>query len=414
MRSLLQAVAIVVLAATVVRADAILYATAATTNGVDGFCVRNDGSLAPTPNTHVGTRGKNPRRLVVGGNTLYVAETDRVEVFRIGPHGGLKSVGSTRPLLTPNKMNPLDVALSPDLKMLYVPQSGQRRIAAYPLGDDGKFTLTKDSDPFAGDFSSCIQAPVGPRYRRIAVRDSLLYVTEAANNGAVAIYPLTADPATGRLELQLKPTDCVLGKTPSETTCPLSERRRLFAPNAFILDGDRIYVESLFHHRIFAFPLTNGLFDPLFPQHKKAPKDTVPVCLMDSDGNTIKGPFRWAPSTSKTNAAEKYQDLVFQDGTLLASQFLQGRIDAFQLKSDGSLPRRPTRTTTGDLRGSPVGLAVRGNVLYVAAGELDRVQAFHIGRTNALPEPTPFSETDEQTDSFPNALAVAELSDSCP
>ena len=105
---------------------------------------------------------------------------------------------------------------------------------------------------------------------------------------------------------------------------------------------------------------------------------------------------------------------MFQDGTLLASQFLLGRIDAFQLKSDGSLPRQPTRTTTADVRGSPVGLAVRGNVLYVAAGELDRVQAFHLGRTNALPDPTAFSETDEQTDSFPNALAVAELPDTCP
>ena len=414
MRSLLQAFGIVVLAVSVARADAILYATAATTNGVDGFCIHDDGSLAPTPKVHVPTAGTNPRRLVVGNKTLYVAETDRVEAFRIAPRGGITSVGSTQPLVQPNKMNPLDIALSPDLTMLYVPQSGQRRIAAYPLADDGRFALTADADkPYTGDFSSCVQGPVGPRYRRIAVRDTLLYVTEAADNGAVSVYPLATDPTTGRLDLQLKPADCHLGKTPSDTTCPLSQRRRLFVPNAFVLDDDRIYVESLFHHRIFAFPLTNGLFDPRWPQHKKAPKDTVSVCLTDADGNALKGPFRWAPSSSKTNAAEKYQDLVFHDGTLIGSQFLLGRIDAFQLKPDGSLRRRPTRTTKGDVRGSPVGLAVRRNVLYVAAGELDRVQAFRL-RTNALPDPTAFSETDEQTDSFPNALAVAELPDTCP
>src|SRR5690349_2957648 len=81
------------------RAGSILYATAASVQRVDGFCIRNDGSLAPTASTQVDTAGDGPRRLVVGPNgVLYVAETDRVEAFRIGRRGGLVRVGETKPL----------------------------------------------------------------------------------------------------------------------------------------------------------------------------------------------------------------------------------------------------------------------------------------------------------------------------
>ena len=52
------------------------------------------------------------------------------------------------------------------------------------------------------------------------------------------------------------------------------------------------------------------------------------------------------------------------------------------------------------------------NVLYVAAGEFDRVQAYRL-RKSGLPETTPFSQTDEQTGSFPNDVALAMLSEGC-
>jgi hypothetical protein len=418
MRSLLQAVGILVLAASVARADAILYSTAASSNGVMGFCVHNDGSLDGSPKVSIATAGANPRRLVVAGDastpsrTLYVAETDRVEAFRIGTHGGLVSLGGTKVLGPPNKMDPLDIALSPDLRMLYVPQNGQRRIAAYPLNADGTFAITTNG-PFSGDFSSCIQGPTGPRYKRMAVRDGLLYITETANNGAVAIYPLTAD-ANGLLQLQLAPADCHVGKNPSETTCPLSERRRIFSPGGFVFANSKIYVESFFNHQIFAYDLTNGLFDPQYPQLKKKPHTPVSVCLKNPDGTAIKGPFKWQPSSSKTSPADKYQDIVFQNGTILGSQFNAGRIDAFRLKSDGKLPSMITQSTNANVRGTPGGLAVRGNVLYVSGGEFDRVQVFGLGMTNALPQGNPYSETDVISGSFPNALALAELPDSCP
>src|SRR5262249_38339389 len=94
------AVGLVALAAPA-RAGTVLYATAASHSRVDGFCVRGDGGLAPTPSVARATAGIEPRRLLVVQNpvpsplngyeaVLYVAELDRVEAFGIGPKGGLK------------------------------------------------------------------------------------------------------------------------------------------------------------------------------------------------------------------------------------------------------------------------------------------------------------------------------------
>lgn len=401
MRSFVPALALVAATGAGARAAAILYATAATLNGVDGFCILGDGSLAPTPRAHVDTGGLEPRRLIVGSNrALYVVERDRVEGFAIRPHGGLDRRGSIKPLVNPF-MDPFDAAVSADGTMLYVIQNGQDRIAAFPLAADGT--------P-AEDFTSCVQGASSARFQRLHVVGSLLYATSAAEGGHVAVYPLTPD-ASGRLQLQLTPGDCHLGKSESPPTCPLSAQRKLPRARSFVVDGDHLYVESLIDRRLFAFVLTGGLFE--LPVRKKTGESVSP-CLRDAAGNTVKGPFRWQKPSSKTQAFSPYQDVVLDGGTLFGSQFLRGRVDAYHLTPGGELPRASTRSTKEDVRGSPVGLAARGNVLYVAGGELDRVQAFRLGRGTSLPDATPFSQTDEQKNSFPNALAVAELPDSCP
>jgi hypothetical protein len=224
------------------------------------------------------------------------------------------------------------------------------------------------------------------------------------------------------------PTCCVA----PQPTCPCSERRRLDDPKAIIVDGDKVYVESLLKKRLAEFTLgpaatdqsggpntqkgCPALADHQFvpPHRKKTPTVNEPVCLKnDTTGDALTGNFRWQSWTSATNIDVGYQDVVQAGDTLLASQFAKARIDAFNLMDDGRLPKVPTLATKADVRGSPVGLAVRKNVLYVAAGEFDLVQAFRLGPTLSLPDPTPFSETDVLTNSFPNAVATAELSDNC-
>jgi 6-phosphogluconolactonase (cycloisomerase 2 family) len=383
----------------------ILYATAASVQRVDGFCIHSDGSLAPTASTQVDTAGDGPRRLVVGPNgVLYVAETDRVEAFRIGRRGGLVRVGETKPLQKPN-MNVLDMAFSPDGTQLYVPQNGYDRLVAYPLDANGAPS---------GDFTSCLKGPVPTGFQRIAVRDGLLYATTISHAGRIVVYPIAADGS-----LPAGPADC--GRK-SQETCPLSERRKLRRPRAFVLDGDEIYVDSVDKRRIIGFTLSAGQFAAPVQKktgvtaiacHDTTAKSTTTACVLcDAAGTVLKGPFRYQQSATRTHITRPYQDVVFADGSLLGSQFLRGRIDAFRLQTDGALPKQPTRSTTEDLRGSPVGLALRGRVLYVAGGELDRVQAFVLNN-NGLPAPTPFSETDEDKNSFPNALAVSDTQDAC-
>jgi hypothetical protein len=121
--------------------------------------------------------------------------------------------------------------------------------------------------------------------------------------------------------------------------------------------------------------------------------------------------------------------------TLYGTQFFHGRIDAYTVPAGGMLPMRPNRParvkvrTKDDLKTSPVRMTVdegsdqaplRPATLYVAAGALDRVQAYRIDKADGMLKSTngksptePFSETDEQTGSFPNDVAIAVLSGDC-
>jgi len=449
-------VALATLRAPVARAGAILYATAATENRVDGFCLNGDGSLAPTPTVQVGTAGVQPRKLVVATNgtwsTLYVVEVDRVQAFSIGAHGFLTLIGATPTVADPNA-NSMDVAFSPDMTKVYVAEQGRNRIVAYPL------------DPTTGapmpPFTSCVRGTKKPQWQRLAVANDFLYVTSKSLTGRISVFPLAADgslpedpitcganpPKTckgGTRDGMSCTTDnkhevtgcpgatCPTCCVPPAPTCPCSERRLLDDPKALLVDGDTVFVESLLKKRIIQFTLgpaatdqsggpntqkgCPALADHQFvpPHRKKTPTVNEPVCLKnDSTGDALTGNFKWQKWTSATNFDLGYQDVVRAGDTLLASQFQKARIDAFHLKDDGRLPKGITVSTKADVRGSPVGLAVRKSVLYVAGGEFDLVQAFGLGPNLSLPDPTPFSETDVLTNSFPNAVATAELSDNC-
>jgi hypothetical protein len=64
----------------------------------------------------------------------------------------------------------------------------------------------------------------------------------------------------------------------------------------------------------------------------------------------------------------------------------------------------PTRTV--------IGTTAQGkSVLYVAAGELDRVQAFGLFAAGGVdPDESPFMETDQLDGSFPNDVVLVDIS----
>jgi hypothetical protein len=108
-RRSLAMLALVVSTALPAAAGQILYATAAIGNRVEGFCVRDNGGLAPSPLREMDTI-ENPRRVIVSGDALYVAGTTRVEAFKIDASGRLTSLGRT-PFV--DGANPRDIAVDP-------------------------------------------------------------------------------------------------------------------------------------------------------------------------------------------------------------------------------------------------------------------------------------------------------------
>jgi 6-phosphogluconolactonase (cycloisomerase 2 family) len=360
----------------------ILYATAATPGRIDGFCVNGDGSLASQPafSTNVGTNPEvaQPRRLLVAGNVLYVAEVDRVEAFSIGARGGIQRVGNTRSV---RGARPIDLVVANG--MLYVAEAGAGRITAYPLDAEGV--------P-AKDFTSCVMGGIDASYQRLALQNSLMYATVAGLPGRVEVHPVAADgrlPATGdACEL------LVDGKRP-DLTPRLSERGRLQNPKAMVVNGEFLYVEERESKRILTFKLANGLFSPPVQVNKRKKRFQKPFA------KSAPGPI--------------YETMILHEGSLLLTVFGKGRVDAFKLKSNGKTRKQPSSTTEEDVRMSPVGLLAPAGrrILYVAAGEHDRILVYQLKKNGVLAQGTPFSETDEQPGSFPNDVAIAVLAEGC-
>lgn len=386
------------LAARPAIAGRILYATAATPGRVDGFCINNDGSLATTPTVSISMRAGNdpehsePRRLLVGqdanGNgVLYVAEIDRVEVYRIGARGGLGRIGSTS---VEGNMRPLDLALSADGKVLYVPQIGQHRVAAYPLDADG--VPSGDHKP-----ASCALGPVAASFQNLVVHDSLLYVTAQDTPGRVDVFRIGPDGSLPNAFLN--GCENVASGTSRPTTAPISTRHGLNVPKALALRDGVLYVEERGTNRIRAFRLhPDGTFDPPVKKFPSKPKSTA---------------LKFQKIESTTAHGLAYEAILLQANSLIASNFGKARIDTFLLRG-GKLPQTPRVTSKSDIRMTPVRIAVDRNTLYVAAGEFDRVVAYHLQPKNGLlAARTPFSETNEQTGSFPNDVAVAMLARQC-
>lgn len=360
----------------------ILYATAATPGRVDAFCLDESGGILPEPvfQTSVGDVPDNaqPRRLLVANGVLYVAEVDRVEAFRIGTTGGLRRIGGTKP---DQGTRPLDLLVANG--MLYVTEGGAGRVTAYPLDADGA--------P-AENFTSCILSGGGLSYQRFVMDGSLLYVSASGLPGDVEVHAIGADGSLASTGDACKLL--VNGKRPARTA-PLSERGRLQNPKALALLNGVIYVAERESKVVAAFKLTNGLFTP-------------PV-------RVTKTKKRYQKPLSVTAAGPIYEAMVTHGDSLLLSVFGKGRVDSFRVRPTGKVPKGPSATTEADVRMSPVGLLSPAgkNIVYVAAGALDRVVAYRLKKNGVVAEGQPFSETTEQTGSFPNDVAIAVLPGGC-
>lgn len=447
----------------------VLYATAATTGRVDAFCVGANGRLGPQRPSITGL--DSPRRLVVDqvNHRLYVAETNAVDAYRIGPNGGLKRLWRfpsasdfDTKAFENTRLEIQDLALASDCTSLYVPAQRPGRLLALT-----GLEVPDPADPqhvLSPTISSCAQGPVRPAYRNLMAGGNVLYSTGSGFSGRVDAFRLgpsgelagvwnTDDggdcrPGTkkcagpkdtcsvcGGTGQKSCPVECGAPVCPiprPDLTTPDSTRRRLSKPLAFqIVDsppgapGDRfLYVAEQGNKQILGFQLrADGLFED----------DT-------RDGSVPQKPF------TRLHASVVYLDLVARRSddpaqvapALVGSQFNDGRLDAFVLASKGDptvqsgdchledatpapsvcLPRKFKSTTGKDLRLSPVRMQIcrddsNHDWVYAAMGLRDRIQAIRLSPKGAFETGTR-EETPESKNSFPNDVAVAVLDGTCP
>src|SRR5262249_12483097 len=181
------------------------------------------------------------------------------------------------------------------------------------------------------------------------------------------VHPVGPDgQLLGSDGLPLLPATCVLagpGVKRSDATTPLSTRTKLSQPRTILLKNDLLYVEERGRKRITAFRLGStscldgnvaapGNFCPLVPRGKKGKK---------------KKPQQ---ADDRTDPQNNYDSLAFDptSETIFGTQFFRGRIDAYHLAADGTLPKHTTLRSDEDIRMSPVGLVASNHFLYVAAG----------------------------------------------
>ncbi|HXJ36545.1 MAG TPA: hypothetical protein VMS22_21115 [Candidatus Eisenbacteria bacterium] len=437
MRPLLVIAALAVLCAAPAAAETFLYATATSKQRVDVFQVLADGSLAGDPVKQRSMAATKPKRLIARGCTLYVVEDDRVEVFTAGAGGSLTRIGATR---KEDGMFARDIALSEDGRMLYVPFRKQGGlIAAYPLGPDG----APNADPIvedgitAGSPTSCTYGPAAPGWEDVVVANDKLYVNVSGHNrtfvygldaeGRIFGTPQMAEDNNGDGDttddgenfcpfwstVPALPQPCPIeGVARPADTCPLSRRTQLPGPIGLLVDGTHLITAPRFQDRLQGFTLdTDGNFmpfgeDPAKPTRKEKNKE------------------KQQRQKDRTNVIIRYLGLtLYKPDTggrpVILAVTYQGRIDTFRLDDDGTLPKNTAARSNQNRASSPVRSTVlpprNGNdpVLYVAAGEINRIEAFRMNAGGLVPtDATPFSQTNPLKNSFPNDVVVIDT-DTC-
>jgi hypothetical protein len=316
-------------------------------------------------------------------------------------------------------------------------------IGSYPLDADGKPSLdliTQNGVP-AGGPSSCAWGPPGAAWEDIVVANGLLY---AAYFDRVMVYGI--EPA-GRLtgsapipndnnndgNIEPDETTCpTYSLTPSgliqacidpnvkprpdrpDQTCPFSSRTRMAGAVGLVVEGTTLITSLSQTHLLLGFLLDDtGNFpafgtDPAQPTKKEKKQE------------------RKSRKKNKTNETIRYIGVTLfhpaEGNMVVYGAGYSGRTDSFRLRDDGTLPNAPGDGSQDDFSTTPrnrvstpvrttVGMTAQGRpILYVAGGELDRVQAFRLfpgGLIDAQDSP---AQTSALGGSYPNDVALVDVS----
>jgi len=425
---LFPSVAVLLCAAQGAAQDAVLYVTEAQLDRVAAYRIAANGRVESAPFQHIDTgAGSNPRRLAVHPDAcaLYVATRGSIEVFQIASNGRLSRFASDADTLermsTIEPANYQFLAVHPSGHSLYTSLTRLDQIRQYALNPDGSlqrtFTIPAGSEvPVEKDppVASCVQGQPETRYQGLVATETSLYAS-AHVPLQIDIFPLATDGGIGSVterppddgQQPTCPTNpptcptnpptcpCVVPdcKPKTETFAPRFSKtpdgKRFGYPKTLLLDGPNslLYIVDRFRLRIYGCPIAadGGLPD--------CPKD-------DKDDTNDTGRL-----TLQTQQSATYEQMALsEDGILFAGVFPAGRVRAFRpVPEEGKLKRRKGKSS--DVFATPVALATNGSILYVAQGELDRIDAFTIDDEGFANEDPRWS-TNKIQQSFPNGVIV--------
>ena len=384
-------------------AGTMLYATAATTGGVTGYCLGPNGAI----NARSDRERADPGQLAepshhVAGSQVPLRRRERSDGGVEHRPQGLPHPGRIDPRQALRGINSHDIAigLSPDgsQNVLYQPQRRKNRLVGLPARSRDR-PLDRDRgrrhDLREGDLP-CRMGEPHPR-QRTGLFDPLEARRQRARlrrRGRLSAGAGWKFPPRSRFHRRGRRSDRVLhGRRPllgasEDERCRADDPARRHHLHRAALPAD--------HHGVPAVP--ESVQRRSFPLSARGVLQTAEARQSDGQPSSIPTAspiFRYRqPNLSRTRNDIRYNALALAGRTIIGAQFQKGRLDAFSLRDDGTLPSGATRTTKADVRTSPFRMFFSNGVLYVGAGASDNAQAYRLD-ANGLPESngTPFSET---------------------
>ncbi|MBH0203479.1 MAG: beta-propeller fold lactonase family protein [Nitrospira sp.] len=340
----------------------ILYVANNGSDNVSGYSINaTGGTLVAIPGSPF-SNVSGPSAMAVSSNGFFAyvtnSRTNTVTAFRVSTEGALLLAPTTQSNRNPTPIDatPSALAISPDIKHVYVANRGADTVTAFDIGASGALTLIPPTADNSNPVSVRGTNPVAnPAAIAITQNGKFLYIANSASNDVTAF----SIGATGLLSL-IAPSGTNANPVTTSVTAPKS---MAISPN-----GSFLYVANSGSHNVTVFQIgANGLLTLVPP----AGSSTNPVPIGSTSPNSL---------------------MISSNGRFLYSANGGGAVSGFTIGGDGLLTLIPSSAGNPVVVGTntnPVALTLSPDerFLYVAhvRNQEGRVSAYGINiETGAL------------------------------
>jgi hypothetical protein len=377
-----------------------------------------------------GPGGADWEDIEVENDRLYAAYTNRIEIYGILP--GRTCTNSITTACTTDAdcarcetgHGDANLRCSNDISIICT--SAADCVGTCEPTDDPDQRLRCTNDTAKTCLADADCAPVCATGQLIAAqfKDDNGNNTVDPDESTCADYNLTPLPSTlSCIDSSVRPKSSRPSRP--DPQCPLSFRGHLAGAVGLVVDGKTVVMSMRFTHKLQGFTLEDGtgLFPPIATTNdQKTTKKEKKQERSCRKRNRTKEEIRYIGLTPSVPASPTDQLLIYAAG-------YSGRTDTYRYEtSDDSsekcdkyvppgspvLPKALSAATAKDVTSTPVRSALGATaggrpILYVAAGELDRIEAFRLfdgGLANDKDSPM---RTNEIKGSYPNDVVLVDI-----